>query len=114
MMSAATRKRYALWLAFCRSARAAARPTGRALARTSEPQPAWAGYGASPHVQRLEGYPIDQAIHQVTTMDQLQSEARSLLGGHSREGSLRAIDAASRPGQPAPAPLLFPNAENAL
>lgn len=113
MMSAATRKRYARWLEFSHSAKAAARPTGRALARTSVPQPLSVD-GAMPHGQRLEGYPIDQTTSATCNRRTVESEALALLGGHSRDGSLRAIDAASRPGKPAPAPLLFPNAENAL
>jgi hypothetical protein len=74
----------------------------------------FAGYGAEPHGQRLEGYPKDQTPHQLTALQRLQSEAITLPLSPSRVGSLRAIDAASRPGQPDFAPLLSLNAEIAL
>ena len=86
-----------------RAARAAGDLSGPAL-----------GYGAQPHGQRLEGYPKDQTRHQSTVLQRLQSEAITLPLSPSRVGSLRAIDAASRPGQPAFAPLLSLNAEIAL
>lgn len=82
-------------------------------AATRKPQPA-SGYGASPHGRRLEGYPIDQATSATGNRRSAESEALALLGSHSRDGSLHATDAASRPAKPAPTPLLFPNAENAL
>ena len=116
MISAATRKRYARWLAFNRPTVAARRSS---LSEAKPPRgsvvrPAL-GYGALPHGQRLEGYPTDQATYSETASGGTESEAMGLHGCHSRAGSLRAIDAASRPGQPAPAPpFLSLNAETAL
>ena len=58
------------------------------------------GYGAQPHGQRREGYPTGQINSFEAANVRTQSEARRLTGCHSRDGSPRANDAASRPEKP--------------
>lgn len=113
MNRAATLSSYALWLAFHPAQGAAKGPT--VSQRRAATEAAWRpalGYGATPHGQRLEGYPRDLTRPEFTALQHLQSEAFTLPLSPSRVGSLRAMDAASRPEKPAP--LLSLNAEIAL
>jgi len=60
-----------------------------------------AGYGAQPHGYRLEGYPTDHANPSGTATAEPQGAYPS-QPSHSRDGSLRAMDAASRPENMSP------------